>query len=200
LSLPAIQAFLEESSSDVLLLLDTCETVLSGTVSGGSTVMELLASSGFNVKGKNRSRGFTRSLIEELIGRVTGPPFSTAELHVALLRWMQTRPPDDVERNPPPLYMVLTKPSRLRQSIFLSPIPKALSSIDTDERPGPAESSASGATAFSDTSSYSSRVLVSIKLKDGLEEKLDLDAWKEWLRSMPPEAKNVKIRAAISSP
>jgi hypothetical protein len=193
LSLPAIQGFLEESSSDVLLLLDTCETVLSSTVSGGTTVMELLASSGFNAKGKNRSRSFTRALIGELIDRATGPPFSTAELHVALLCGMKTRPPDDGERKPPPLYMVLTKPSQFRRGILLSPIKRAPSHPAIGESPDTMDLQNLDDVPPKENCLKIPQVQISIELEPNGPE-LDLKACTEWLSSIPFLAKNVKVK------
>jgi hypothetical protein len=150
--------------------------------------MEVIASSEFNREGKSRSRFFTDSLIEELIGRATDPPFSTAELHVALLRRMNIRSSGDVERNPLPLYMVLGNPNQFRRGILLSPIRKARSHPSVDEIIARADSRAFG--------NYL-KILISVKVGD--EETLDVNLFKEWLRSVPSQTEHIKIEAGFSS-
>ncbi|KAE9364287.1 hypothetical protein N431DRAFT_421152 [Stipitochalara longipes BDJ] len=129
-----IQNALEESQSDVLVLLDCCASGLSNTDEGNG-VTELLAACAFN----NSANGvgpfsFTHALISQLRILVNMPSFTVGYLYNLLFTEIQGLPVKAAELRKPPIHLVLTQDHRLPRSITLSTKRPPLE--DTSYRPG----------------------------------------------------------------
>ncbi|KAE8443543.1 hypothetical protein EG329_001783 [Mollisiaceae sp. DMI_Dod_QoI] len=116
-----IQNALEESQSDVLVLLDCCASGLSNTDEGNG-VTELLAACAFN----NSANGvgpfsFTHSLVSQLRNLANMPCFTIGYLYNTIFTEIQGLPVKAAEFRKPPIHLVLTQDHRLPRSITLSP-------------------------------------------------------------------------------
>ncbi|KAH7364583.1 hypothetical protein BKA65DRAFT_491666 [Rhexocercosporidium sp. MPI-PUGE-AT-0058] len=115
-----IQNALEESESDVLILLDCCASGLSNTDEGNG-VTELLAACAFN----NTTKGvgpfsFTHVLISQLKNLVSRPSFTIGYLYNLMFAQVQALPVKSAEYRKPPIHLVLTQDHRFPRSITLS--------------------------------------------------------------------------------
>lgn len=155
-----IQNALEESVSDVLVLLDCCASGMSNTDEGrfmsrpiiievtnfrqGNGVTELIAACAFN----NTANGvgpfsFTHALISQLRKLVQMPSFTVGYLYNLLFADIQTLRVDGEHRKKVPIHLVLTQDHRLPRSITLSAKRRIFSnpfqpSISSDQNHGSA--------------------------------------------------------------
>lgn len=172
-----IQSRLEESHSDMLLIMDA-PYFPSPRLVRHTGVFEVFAAalSDDHISSLGRT-SFTLLLAEQLkIRAARGTPLSVAELHSILLssypKVVHERRPEAemLTSYPAPLHLQASSNSRL-PSIFLSPLQ------NNSPRIG-ASSASPGLLQFSITLN---------------EDKVDLDAWNEWLRMIPEGVKDVRI-------
>ncbi|KAF8848024.1 hypothetical protein BDZ45DRAFT_606554, partial [Acephala macrosclerotiorum] len=110
-----IQTILEESPSDILVLLDCCA---SGTAnaSEGNGVNELISACAFNETANGVGPySFTNALVTELKLLSNKPSFSVGELYKKIFFRTQCRMPEEMygdgthrERHPAPIHLVLS--------------------------------------------------------------------------------------------
>ncbi|KAG4437476.1 hypothetical protein IFR05_007031 [Cadophora sp. M221] len=128
-----IQTNLEQAQSDVLILLDCCESGTANTDFGCGTT-ELIAACGFDaIANPVGSDSFTHSLIEELIGLSGEASFTVSLLYNNILSRLSKWMPDlsGVKRKSP-VHVTLTQNSQLPRPIQLSP---RLLSLAASSRP-----------------------------------------------------------------
>lgn len=214
-----LQTMLEQSESDVLILLDCCAAASSAAASGNG-VTELIAACGFETWAPGvGEHSFSRSLIEELKYLSHGRPFSVTLLHNKVLSRIKYWKPRynsvyESKRRKTPIYIQLANDLN-RRSIELTPIP--LQRIDTDVSESPKSQDQNGQSSSSEDvdmvdsgSSQSSlaevwpdpqfqlpKVMISIALKD--EQRLRADSWSEWLKSVPALVKHMDIQGVYKS-
>lgn len=217
----AIQTFLEEAQSDVLILLDCCAAASSAT-GAGSGITEVIAACGFETWAPGVGQhSFTRSLTEELKYLCKTAPFSTAVLHNTVLSrvkyWKPRYGPsaNDEERRKTPIYIVLSNETKKR-SIEIAPIladgstaglctesPSGASStsphsLDRANSPRPSQSSKSSIDeVWPDKSFRCPKVLISVALEE--EQYLSLQLWEDWLRSIPGLVRCANVEGVYGS-
>ncbi|PMD32388.1 hypothetical protein L207DRAFT_500093 [Hyaloscypha variabilis F] len=211
-----IQNALEESQSDVLVLLDCCASGLSNTDEGNG-VTELLAACAFN----NSANGvgpfsFTHVLVSQLRVLVNKPSFTVGYLYNLLFTEVQGLPVKAAEFRKPPIHLVLTQDHRLPRSITLSTmrLPTGENLYRTDLFPTSDQSKETGAASSlspsssdfdSSTTSVSElpeypRLLFSIRISEDIKPgDLSTELMADWLSALPIEAKSVRIEAGFAS-
>ncbi|KAL9014738.1 MAG: hypothetical protein Q9173_000617 [Seirophora scorigena] len=215
-----LQTMLEQSESDVLVLLDCCAAASSNAASGKG-VTELIAACGFESWAPGvGEHSFSRSLIEELKYLSYGTPFSVALLHNKVLSRIKYWKPRYTsalasERRKTPVYIQLANEMN-RRSIELCPMFSELINFDFGLSPqaathpsGPSSASDDVDMLDSDTSQFSMaqvwpdpnfespKVLISVALED--DQRLRPDDWTEWLTSIPALARYMKIQGVYKS-
>lgn len=164
-----IQNALEESQSDVLIVLDCCASGMSNTdegkhilihlihcsialtISAGNGVTELLAACAFNsIANGVGPFSFTHALISQLRKLVYVPVFSIGYLYNLLFTEIQSWRLENSQHKKAPIHLVLTQDHRLPRSITLSakrptlqPGFQPLGSLSNETRPS-ADDSISG--------------------------------------------------------
>jgi hypothetical protein len=109
------QTLLENSKSDVLLLLDCCQATGGGGNIEPGTSKEIIAACGFGSAAPGVGQhSFSRALIEELTAS-HARPFSTEVLHLGILTRLRGRVPVQAEERETPV-RVLMGPGGLQQS------------------------------------------------------------------------------------
>lgn len=218
----AIQTLLERSKSDVLILLDCCAGAASATFPTGNSITETISASSWDAIAPDPGRySFTNALIEVLSDwrrRV----YSVAMLHAEVLARLKHPRPVTIngkhfEARSTPVHFMMTanhkapsiEISRLGahsqdiQSPLLLP-----SSVSSPVPPmvtarGPAgglSSSASHEIAPAppaDPNEDTPHVMISLALED--DQKLDINAWEQWLNAFPALAKHVKVQGVFKS-
>jgi hypothetical protein len=223
-----IQNVLEESQSDVLLLLDCCHAGSANT-NEGNGVTEVISACPYNSNANGVGPySFTHALVIELEALANRAEFSTGELYNNIYCRTQIRLPDDgagTERHPPPIHLVLSNDSKFRRSIHLarrlSPgdggkMPSALevneppldennarTSSDTSstlDKGEDHEDSISSSTGEIRTLKEVPRLALAIRFNENLRlEDLSTDLFIEWLRTIPVVAQQVRVEAGFDS-
>jgi hypothetical protein len=224
-----IQNVLEESQSDVLLLLDCCHAGSANT-NEGNGVTEVISACPYNSNANGVGPySFTHALVIELEALASRAEFSTGELYNNIYCRTQIRLPDDgagTERHPPPIHLVLSNDSKFRRSIHLarrvSPGSRGIPSptLDVNEQPldenntrNPSETSSTldngedreDESILSSTGEIRSvkevpRLALAIRFNENLRlEDLSTDLFIEWLRTMPVVAQQVRVEAGFDS-
>jgi hypothetical protein len=224
-----IQNVLEESQSDVLLLLDCCHAGSANT-NEGNGVTEVISACPYNSNANGVGPySFTHALVIELEALASRAEFSTGELYNNIYCRTQIRLPDDgagTERHPPPIHLVLSNDSKFRRSIHLarrlSPGDgrKMPSALEVNEPPleenntrNPSETSPTldkGEDHEDESISSSTgeirppkevpRLALAIRFNENLRlEDLSTDLFIEWLRTMPVVAQQVRVEAGFDS-
>ncbi|TVY46156.1 GATA zinc finger domain-containing protein, partial [Lachnellula occidentalis] len=118
------QNALEESSSDVLILLDCCASGLSNTEEGNG-VTELLAACAFNsIANGVGPTSFTHALISQLRKLARMPALTVGYLYNLIFAEIQGLQIEDPQRKKAPIHLVLTQDHRLPRSIRISARPR----------------------------------------------------------------------------
>jgi hypothetical protein len=196
---------LEQSSSDVLILLDCCAAGFPNTNYGGG-VTEMIAAS--TVNGIANGVGpcsFTSVLNNELKALQNAGPFTIAILYNNMLQSMQQKYDMKWDLYTAPIHLVLTQNAKLPRSIQLSPLPKphnppnivAQELEATTQATGIAAASAIGRNSLNPRLSEFPRINLSIQLVGDVD--LTEDLFIEWLRMLPTAAECVKAEAGWSS-
>lgn len=214
---------LEQTRSDVLILLDCCAAASSAS-SSTTGVTEVIAACGFEAWAPGvGEHSFTRSLIDELKYLSYGVPFTTTFLHNKVLStikyWRPRYELNHGERRRTPVYIRLAKETEQR-SIVIEPIKlhteltsrypgspnpppssqSSVPSVDPQEdvdMPSSESSQSLPSDVWPDPESRNPKVLVSIALED--DQWLRLDEMTEWLRSFPALANWVHFEGVFKS-
>jgi hypothetical protein len=224
-----IQNVLEESQSDVLLLLDCCHAGSANT-NEGNGVTEVISACPYNSSANGVGPySFTHALVIELEALASRVEFSTGELYNNIYCRTQIRLPDDgagTERHPPPIHLVLSNDSKFRRSIHLARRASPGSSgtppptLEANELPlyenntrNPSKTSStldkgedhedesiSSSTCEIQPMKEVPRLALAIRFNENLRlEELSTDLFIEWLRTMPVVAQQVRVEAGFDS-
>lgn len=203
----AIQTLLERSKSDVLILLDCCAGAASATFPNGRSITETISASSWDAIAPDPGRySFTNALIE-VLGEWRFKTFSAAMLHAEVLARLKHPRPILIngkrfEARSTPVHFMMTSdhraPSiemtRLVSSDRCPPSPPR----DPSPLDGPAlgRGPASGECS-TEPNEDKPHVMISLALEDN--QRLDLNAWEQWLASFPALAKYVKVQGVFKS-
>ena len=212
----AHQVSLEDTKSDVLILLDCCH---AGGSSGDAAkgTKEVIAACGFETWAPGvGDHSFTKSLIEELKYLSTGSSFSASSLHHRILdrlkHWspiynaerLSVQDPEgrfrDAERRKCPVYISLNKETMRRSIEIVSRVmstPKGQAS-GSNSIYTPNKTPVDSMMTFLDDERFRhTEVTISVQVERGqiLHHRHLID----WIREIPLLAKSVKLQAVIDS-
>lgn len=211
---------LEQTKSDVLILLDCCAAASSAS-SSGIGVTEVIAACGFETWAPGvGEHSFTRSLTAELKYLTHGAPFTTAFLHNKVLsRIKYWKPESQSERRKTPVYICLANETMPR-SILVEPMklqtePTSESLVITNSSPSSQSSgpsvdpqedvdmlaSESGQTSLSDVwpdpMFRYPKVVITVALED--DQRLRPREMTDWLKLFSALANFVNIEGIYES-
>ncbi|KAK0386260.1 hypothetical protein NLU13_6097 [Sarocladium strictum] len=216
----AIQTLLERSKSDVLILLDCCAGAASATFPTGNSITETISASSWDAIAPDPGRySFTNALIE-VMTEWRHRAFSAAMLHAEVLARLKHPRPITIngklfEARSTPVHFMMTS-NHKAPSIELS-------------RVAPESKAMAGPTAVTPSDSYSGfqtrdasssrevslaeaprnglgsnepnedtpHVMISVALEE--DQRLDINAWEQWLGAFPALAKYVKVQGVFKS-
>ena len=219
-----LQELLEHAESDALILLDCCAAASSISATG-SGVTEVIAACGFETWAPGvGEHSFTRSLIDELRYWSRGPILSVAMLHNKVLSRIKYWKPrfgttGEYEHRKTPIYVVLSQEGNQR-SIGLIPLqrsgPSSVGRVDASTQglhsepcesfieahsiadDSPLDSSQSSIDrVWPDQEFHHPKVLISLSLEE--DQSLYMDAWVDWMRSVPALIKYTKVDGIFKS-
>ncbi|KAK5663928.1 hypothetical protein OQA88_139 [Cercophora sp. LCS_1] len=212
----AIQTLLERSVSDVLILLDCCAGAASATFSTGKSITETISASSWDAIAPDPGRySFTNALIE-VLQEWRNRIFSAAMLHAEVLARLKHPRPIMIngkhfEARSTPVHFMMTSnhraPSieigRLVPQSRLPPSPPK--DMSYRQLPASLHHPSSQDQIFSQELIPSTsepnedhpHVMISLALED--DQRLDLNAWEQWLSSFPALAKYVKVQGVFKS-
>lgn len=203
----AIQTLLERSVSDVLILLDCCAGAASATFPNGKSITETISASSWDAIAPDPGRySFTNALIE-VLGEWRLKTFSAAMLHAEVLARLKHPRPIRIngkrfEARSTPVHFMMTSDHKA-PSIEMSRI-----APDDPQPPSPPQPSSSldgrllgrGSVengCFTQPNEDKPHVMISLALED--DQRLDLNAWEQWLASFPALAKYVTVQGVFKS-
>ncbi|KAL2283607.1 hypothetical protein FJTKL_09910 [Diaporthe vaccinii] len=203
----AIQTLLERSVSDVLILLDCCAGAASATFPNGKSITETISASSWDAIAPDPGRySFTNALIE-VLGEWRLKTFSAAMLHAEVLARLKHPRPIRIngkrfEARSTPVHFMMTSDHKA-PSIEMSRI-----GSDNPQPPSPPQPSSSldarllGRNpvedgCFTEPNEDKPHVMISLALED--DQRLDLNAWEQWLASFPALAKYVSVQGVFKS-
>ncbi|KAH6890414.1 hypothetical protein B0T10DRAFT_402957 [Thelonectria olida] len=211
----AIQTLLERSASDVLILLDCCAGAASATFPTGNSITETISASSWDAIAPDPGRySFTNALIEVLQEwRIRA--FSAAMLHAEVLARLKHPRPITIngkyfEARSTPVHFMMTA-NHKAPSIELSrmllggdqpPSPELSSMPSNPVETGRAPAADSSSIArndhmFTEPNEDTPHVMISLALED--DQRLDINAWEQWLGAFPAMAKYVKVQGVFKS-
>ncbi|KAK7414374.1 hypothetical protein QQX98_006739 [Neonectria punicea] len=208
----AIQTLLERSMSDVLILLDCCAGAASATFPTGNSITETISASSWDAIAPDPGRySFTNALIEVLQEwRVRA--FSAAMLHAEVLARLKHPRPITIngkyfEARSTPVHFMMTAnhkaPSIELSRICLADQPPSPELLpipalphETGRAPDPS-AAAHNDHMFTDPNEDTPHVMISLALED--HQRLDINAWEQWLSAFPAMAKYVKVQGVFKS-
>lgn len=203
----AIQTLLERSISDVLILLDCCAGAASATFPNGKSITETISASSWDAIAPDPGRySFTNALIE-VLGEWRLKTFSAAMLHAEVLARLKHPRPIRIngkrfEARSTPVHFMMTSDHKA-PSIEMSRI-----GPDNPQPPSPPQPSSSldgrllgrnvvDDGCFTEPNEDKPHVMISLALED--DQRLDLNAWEQWLSSFPALAKYVTVQGVFKS-
>lgn len=202
----AIQTLLERSISDVLILLDCCAGAASATFPNGKSTTETISASSWDAIAPDPGRySFTNALIE-VLGEWRHKTFSAAMLHAEVLARLKHPRPILIngkrfEARATPVHFMMTSDhrapsiemSRIIAADRLPPSPaRDPSPVEMPMGRGPVDGE-----CFTEPNEDKPHVMISLALED--DQRLDLNAWEQWLSSFPALAKYVKVQGVFKS-
>nr|RBQ94755.1 hypothetical protein FVER53263_07053 [Fusarium verticillioides] len=209
----AIQTLLERSLSDVLILLDCCAGAASATFPSGASITETISASSWDAIAPDPGRySFTNALIEVLQEwRVRA--FSAAMLHAEVLARLKHPRPITIngkyfEARSTPVHFMMTS-NHKAPSIEMSRMSRGDNLPSPELLPTPAVSHETGRAAdsttpvsrtdymFTEPNEDTPHVMISLALED--DQRLDINAWEQWLGAFPAMAKYVKVQGVFKS-
>ncbi|ORY69854.1 uncharacterized protein BCR38DRAFT_420262 [Pseudomassariella vexata] len=204
----AIQTLLERSLSDVLILLDCCAGAASATFPNGNSITETISASSWDAIAPDPGRySFTNAVIE-VLQEWKNRTYSAAMLHAEILARLKHPRPivrlgKHFETRSTPVHFMMTSNHRA-PSIEMARI------VSSDKRPPSPpqelESEPLVATGRSvgphngvgtEPNDDVPHVMISLALED--DQRLDLNAWENWLSAFPAIAKYVKVQGVFKS-
>ncbi|KAL7812426.1 hypothetical protein V8C44DRAFT_329403 [Trichoderma aethiopicum] len=221
----AIQTLLERSKSDVLILLDCCAGAASATFPTGNSITETISASSWDAIAPDPGRySFTNALIE-VLQEWRHRVFSAAMLHAEVLARLKHPRPVTIngkhfEARSTPVHFMMTA-NHKAPSIELAramPVEKRSLSAPTIPHLDPApmggpvggnEFAASAGRAASPADALAGasvprepnedtpHVMISLALEE--DQRLDINAWEQWLNAFPAMARYVKIQGVFKS-
>jgi len=215
----AIQTLLERSPSDVLILLDCCAGAASATFPTGQSITETISASTWDAIAPDPGRySFTNALIE-VLQEWRHKTFSAAMLHAEVLARLKHPRPilingKHFEARSTPVHFMMTS-NHKAPSIELGrfkPPARQLPSVPSYLGLPSIEPRSFSRMSWDEDSSYHSdgllphtsepnenepHVMISLALEE--DQRLDLDAWEQWLASFPALAKFVKVQGVFKS-
>lgn len=203
----AIQTLLERSKSDVLILLDCCAGAASATFPNGKSITETISASSWDAIAPDPGRySFTNALIE-VLGEWRFKTFSAAMLHAEVLARLKHPRPILIngkrfEARSTPVHFMMTSDHR-SPSIEMTRLLSSDRCPPSPPRdPSPFDETALGRgpsneECFTEPNEDKPHVMISLALEDN--QRLDLNAWEQWLASFPALAKYVKVQGVFKS-
>lgn len=207
----AIQTLLERSKSDVLILLDCCAGAASATFPNGNSITETISASSWDAIAPDPGRySFTNALIE-VLQEWRLRSFSAAMLHAEVLARLKHPRPITIngkhfEARSTPVHFMMTanhKAPSIEMTRLLPPekVPDPTTShaappLLTGRAADPGDPIATGLAA-SEPNEDSPHVMISLALED--DQRLDINAWEQWLNAFPAMAKYVKVQGVFKS-
>lgn len=190
----------------MLILLDCCAGAASATFPNGKSITETISASSWDAIAPDPGRySFTNALIE-VLGEWRLKTFSAAMLHAEVLARLKHPRPILIngkrfEARSTPVHFMMTSDHRA-PSIEMSRL------IPHDRRPPspPRDPSPSGmplgrgpvdGECYTEPNEDKPHVMISLALEDN--QRLDLNAWEQWLASFPALAKYVKVQGVFKS-
>lgn len=207
----AIQTLLERSVSDALILLDCCAGAASATFPNGHSITETISASSWDAIAPDPGRySFTNALIEVLSEWRTRT-FSAAMLHAEILARLKHPRPIMIngkhfEARSTPVHFMMTSNHKAPSIEFSPIIPESrLPPSPPCELPPPVleapdiqgEESTGEVKEVAGPTIDEPHVMISLALED--DQRLDLNAWEEWLANFPALAKHVKVQGVFRS-
>ncbi|RBR12618.1 uncharacterized protein FIESC28_08575 [Fusarium coffeatum] len=208
----AIQTLLERSLSDVLILLDCCAGAASATFPSGASITETISASSWDAIAPDPGRySFTNALIEVLQEwRVRA--FSAAMLHAEVLARLKHPRPITIngkyfEARSTPVHFMMTS-NHKAPSIEMSRVSRGDNLPSPELMPMPVMAHETGRAAesapvsrndymFTEPNEDTPHVMISLALED--DQRLDINAWEQWLSAFPAMAKYVKVQGVFKS-
>ncbi|KAG8668804.1 hypothetical protein FPOAC2_08109 [Fusarium poae] len=208
----AIQTLLERSLSDVLILLDCCAGAASATFPSGASITETISASSWDAIAPDPGRySFTNALIE-VLQEWRLRAFSAAMLHAEVLARLKHPRPITIngkyfEARSTPVHFMMTsnhkapsiEMSRMSRSDNL-PSPQLTPMPEIVHETGRAADSAPISRndhMFTEPNEDTPHVMISLALED--DQRLDINAWEQWLGAFPAMAKYVKVQGVFKS-
>ncbi|UNI21480.1 hypothetical protein JDV02_007468 [Purpureocillium takamizusanense] len=207
----AIQTLLERSKSDVLILLDCCAGAASATFPNGNSITETISASSWDAIAPDPGRySFTNALIE-VLQEWRLRAFSAAMLHAEVLARLKHPRPIQIngkhfEARSTPVHFMMTAnhkaPSielcRLRPADKMpAPLPQNHLSMPIMGRAPEESDPIISGIASSEPDEDTPHVMISLALED--DQRLDINAWEQWLNAFPALAKFVKVQGVFKS-
>ncbi|CAM1502899.1 Fc.00g076750.m01.CDS01 [Cosmosporella sp. VM-42] len=213
----AIQTLLERSKSDVLILLDCCAGAASATFPSGTSITETISASSWDAIAPDPGRySFTNALIE-VLQEWRLRTFSAAMLHAEVLARLKHPRPITIngkhfEARSTPVHFMMTSnhkaPSiEMCRTISedhlppspqepLSPTHAAMGNTETGRAPD-TNTVARNDHMFTEPNEDTPHVMISLALED--DQRLDINAWEQWINAFPAMAKYVKVQGVFKS-
>jgi len=209
----AIQTLLERSVSDVLILLDCCAGAASATFPTGKSITETISASSWDAIAPDPGRySFTNALIE-VLHEWRLRTFSAAMLHAEVLARLKHPRPilingKHFEARSTPVHFMMTSnhraPSieigRVVPQSQMPPSPPKELPYRQPASPFSQEETLSRDSlipATAEPGEGNPHVMISLALEE--DQRLDINAWEQWLASFPALAKYVKIQGVFKS-
>ncbi|KAK4169458.1 hypothetical protein QBC43DRAFT_251764 [Cladorrhinum sp. PSN259] len=211
----AIQTLLERSMSDVLILLDCCAGAASATFPTGQSITETISASSWDAIAPDPGRySFTNALIE-VLEEWRHKAFSAAMLHAEVLARLKHPRPilingKHFEARSTPVHFMMTsnyKAPSIEICRLVPPPPSESSSrrqlLDSAMPGGRGwgqrypSASDNMIPSTSEPNEDEPHVMISLALED--DQRLDMEAWEEWLAGFPALAKYVKVQGIFKS-
>lgn len=203
----AIQTLLERSKSDVLILLDCCAGAASATFPNGRSITETISASSWDAIAPDPGRySFTNALIE-VMGEWRFKTFSAAMLHAEVLARLKHPRPISIngkrfEARSTPVHFMMTSDHRSPSIEMTRLVPSDRCPPSPPRDPSPFDAPALGRGPADEECSTEPNedkphVMISLALED--DQRLDLNAWEQWLASFPALAKYVKVQGVFKS-
>lgn len=189
-----------------MILLDCCAGAASATFPNGKSITETISASSWDAIAPDPGRySFTNALIE-VLGEWRLKTFSAAMLHAEVLARLKHPRPILIngkrfEARSTPVHFMMTSDHRA-PSIEMSRLilndrrppspPRDTSPSDVPLGRGPADGE-----CYTEPNEDKPHVMISLALEDN--QRLDLNAWEQWLASFPALAKYVKVQGVFKS-
>lgn len=191
----------------MLILLDCCAGAASATFPNGKSITETISASSWDAIAPDPGRySFTNALIE-VLSEWRFKTFSAAMLHAEVLaRLKHPRPVlingKRLEARSTPVHFMMTSDHRAPsiEMTRLLPADRCPPSPPRDHSPlnepvlgrGPPDGA-----CCTEPNEDKPHVMISLALED--DQRLDLNAWEQWLASFPALAKYVKVQGVFKS-